>query len=308
MSVRAADAPSSAEPGRGRARGRGRNSGRGSGRPPLDPYADAPDHGPVRFLHRLNPLAKVAAPLPAIVALIVSRDVAVPLAFILLALALLLVGAQLRARALLALLVGLPLAAAVLAVSFSLWTDIGRVDSTAVLVEFGDYRYHVGALAVGTATSLRLVAILTLSLVAGLTSTGPDLVRALVQQLHVPYRVGYTALAAYRFVPRFGHELEVIRQAHRVRGMAPGRGPIAAVRRWLGYVVPLLAGGIRHAERVALAMDSRAFGAHRTRTERHLVPFRVRDVVFLAAFWLATAAVLVVGTLHPLPFPLLEST
>ena len=54
--------------------------------------------------------------------------------------------------------------------------------------------------------------------------------------------------------------------------------------------MPLLAGAIRHAERVALAMDSRAFGAYPDRTERRLVPFRARDVVFIAAFWLASAA------------------
>ncbi|MFB2585443.1 energy-coupling factor transporter transmembrane component T family protein [Herbiconiux liukaitaii] len=270
-----------------------------AGRGRVDPYAEAGDFGAVRFLHRLNPLAKVAAPLPAIVALVVSRDIAVPLAFIVLALALLLVGAHLGGRALLGLFVALPLAAAVLSVSFGVWTDPSRVDDTPVLLQLGDYRLHLGALAVGAATSLRLIAILVLSLLAGLTSTGPDLVRALVQQLHVPYRVGYTALAAYRFVPRFGHELEVIRQAHRVRGMAPGRGPLSAVRRWLGYVVPLLAGGIRHAERVALAMDSRAFGAHPTRTERHLVPFRTRDWAFMLLFWLATAAVLTTAPLLP---------
>jgi energy-coupling factor transporter transmembrane protein EcfT len=57
-------------------------------------------------------------------------------------------------------------------------------------------------------------------------------------------------------VPRFGHELDVIRQAHRVRGAHGGRGPFAAVARWWGYIVPLLAGAIRHAERVALAMDA----------------------------------------------------
>jgi len=91
-------------------------------------------------------------------------------------------------------------------------------------------------------------------------------------------------------VPRFGHELEIIRQAHRVRGAHGGRGPIAAVARWGGYVVPLLAGAIRHAERVALAMDARAFGAFPTRTERHLVPFRARDVAFVAAFWAASVA------------------
>lgn len=271
-------------------------------RGPVDPYADAPDYGPVRFLHRLNPLAKIAAPLPAIVVLVVSRDIAVPLAFLLIALVLLVVGAHLRGRAVLGLFVVLPVVAAVLALSFGLWTDASRVDTTPVLFQVGDYRFYLGSLAVGAATSLRLTAILVLSLLAGLTTSGPDLVRALVQQLRVPYRVGYTALAAYRFVPRFGHELEVIRQAHRVRGMAPGRGPVAAARRWLGYVVPLLAGGIRHAERVALAMDSRAFGAHRTRTERHLVPFRVRDRVFVIVFWLVTALVVTAGILRTLPF------
>jgi energy-coupling factor transport system permease protein len=117
-------------------------------------------------------------------------------------------------------------------------------------------------------------------------------VRATVQQLRVPYRIGYTALAAFRFVPRFGHELDVIRQAHRVRGSHGGRGPFAAVARWFGYVVPLLAGAIRHAERVALAMDARAFGAHPDRTERHLVPFRVRDTVFIVLFWTVSAALL----------------
>jgi energy-coupling factor transport system permease protein len=42
-------------------------------------------------------------------------------------------------------------------------------------------------------------------------------------------------------------------------------------------------------------MDSRAFGAHPTRTERHLVPLRVRDAMFTVAFWLVGAAVLVVA-------------
>lgn len=116
------------------------------------------------------------------------------------------------------------------------------------------------------------------------------MVRSMVQQLRVPYRIGYTALAAFRFVPRFGHELEVIRSAHRVRGMAGGRGPGAALRRNLGYVVPLLAGAIRHAGRVALAMDARAFGAGPRRTERHVVPFRVRDVVFTVLFWTVTVS------------------
>jgi energy-coupling factor transport system permease protein len=177
---------------------------------------------------------------------------------------------------------------------FALWVDASRVDTTAVVVQIGEWRLFAGALEVGFATALRLGAIITLALLSGLTTTGPDLVRAIVQQLRVPYRIGYTALAAFRFVPRFAHELDIIRQAHRVRGAHGGRGPFAAVARGVGYVVPLLAGAIRHAERVALAMDARAFGAYSDRTERYDVPFRIRDTVFMLLFWAVTVGIFIV--------------
>jgi energy-coupling factor transport system permease protein len=160
-----------------------------------------------------------------------------------------------------------------------------------LLLEVGDYHLYLGSLAVGFATALRLAGLVVLALIGGLTTTGPDLVRSTTQSLRVPYRVAYTALAAFRFVPRFRRDLEHIRNAHRVRGTGGRRGPIAAVRRFSESVVPLLAGAIRHAERVAFAMDARAFGAHPTRTERHVVPLRKRDVVFTVLFWGATAAI-----------------
>lgn len=256
----------------------------------VDPYAAGVSAAPVRFLYALNPLAKLGAPLPAMVLLVFVRDAATPLAFLVMSYAILLVGVRFTAR-LAAILVALPIGAAIIGVGFSIWTDPSRVDQSVVVLQLGGWTLYGGALEVGLATGLRIAAIVALTLIAGLSTTGPDLVRATVQQLRVPYRIGYTALAAFRFVPRFGHELEVIRQAHRVRGAHGGRGPFAAVARWFGYVVPLMAGAIRHAERVALAMDARAFGAYPDRTERHLVPFRARDVVFIAALWAASAGI-----------------
>lgn len=247
-----------------------------------DPYADLAARG--RFLLGLNPLAKLAAPLPAMIALVFVRDLVTPLAFIGLAYAVLVAGARLTPRVVLLLLVALPAAVALLGFGMAVWADASRVDQSEVVLTVGPWTLYGGALVIGLATALRLAAIIALALIAGLTTTGPDLVRASVQQLRVPYRVGYTALAAFRFVPRFGHELDVIRQAHRVRGSHGGRGPFAAIARWWGYLVPLLAGAIRHAERVALAMDARAFGAHTDRTERHLVPWRARDTAFTVAF------------------------
>ena len=258
----------------------------------FDPYAQRIEASPVRFLYALNPLAKLAAPLPAMIVLIFVRDAATPAAFLVLAYAVLLVGARFTRVLAGVLLLALPLGAMAIGFGFSLWTDASRVDDTPVFWQIGGWTLYQGALAIGFATGLRLAAIVALTLIAGLSTTGPDLVRASVQHLRVPYRIGYTALAAFRFVPRFGHELDVIRQAHRVRGSHGGRGPFTAVARWFGYVVPLMAGAIRHAERVALAMDSRAFGAYPDRTERHLVPYRVRDTVFIVLFWAASAAVL----------------
>jgi energy-coupling factor transport system permease protein len=257
----------------------------------IDPYARV--EAPSRFLYGLNPLAKLAAPLPAMVALVFVRDLVTPIVFIALAYVLVLAGARVTARLVLVLAVALPLGVLVLGLGMSVWTDPARVDHTVAVVSVGPWTLYGGALAVGFATALRLAAIVALALAAGVTTSGPDLVRSTVQQLRVPYRIGYTALAAFRFVPRFGHELDVIRQAHRVRGSHGGRGPFAALARWWGYIVPLLAGAIRHAERVALAMDARAFGAYPDRTERHLVPFRRRDVLFIGAMWIATAAILV---------------
>ncbi len=255
----------------------------------FDPYAQRAQASPVRFLYGVNPLAKLAAPLPAMVLLVFVRDAATPLAFLALSYAILLIGVTFTGR-LAAILVALPVGAAVVGLGFSLWTDASRVDQSVIVWQLGSWTLYGGALEVGMATGLRIAAIAALTLIVGLSTTGPELVRATVQQLRVPYRIGYTALAAFRFVPRFGHELDVIRQAHRVRGAHGGRGPFAAVARWFGYIVPLLAGAIRHAERVALAMDARAFGAYPDRTERHLVPFRKRDTVFIVLFWAVSAA------------------
>ncbi|MGO2684081.1 energy-coupling factor transporter transmembrane component T family protein [Microbacterium sp.] len=259
----------------------------------IDPYAPGVPASSRHFLNHLNPLSKVGAVVPAMVLLVFVRDLIAPLCFVILAYALILTGTRITSRTAALLFLAVPIGVVAIGFGFALWVDASGVDTTAPFMQIGGWTLFTGALQIGFATALRLAAILALALIGGLTTTGPDLVRASIQHLHVPYRIGYTALAAYRFVPRFGYELGVIRAAHRVRGSHGGRGPFAAIARGWGYIVPLLAGAIRHAERVALAMDARAFGAHPTRTERHLVPFRTRDWVFIAAFVAASALILV---------------
>lgn len=256
----------------------------------MDPFEAESPAPRWRYLHHINPLAKLAAPILPALGLLFVRDLATPIAFLALTYAVLLTGARMTRALAITLFVAFPVMILLTGIGFMIWIDPAAVGGDEV-VRIGSFSIVSGAIEQGYETALRLAAIIAVSLIAGVTTAGPDLVRAAVQHLKLPYRIGYTALAAYRFVPRFKHELSVIRAAHRVRGRRGGRGPFAAIARGWGYILPLMAGGIRHAERVALAMDSRAFGAYPTRTERYDVPLRRSDGVFLALFVAASIAI-----------------
>jgi energy-coupling factor transport system permease protein len=67
------------------------------------------------------------------------------------------------------------------------------------------------------------------------------------------------------------------------------------LRQLLGYAIPLLAISVRRAERVALAMDSRGFGARPDRTYFRTTTVTRSDVVF------AVGAVIALATIVALP-------
>ncbi|MET0672891.1 MAG: energy-coupling factor transporter transmembrane component T, partial [Microbacterium pygmaeum] len=144
----------------------------------VDPYADRVAAPPLRFLYGLNPLVKLLAPVPAMVLLVFVRDIATPSAFLALSYAVLLVGVNFTRRLAAILLLAVPLGILLLGVGFSLWTDAAQVDSTPVVAQLGAWTLYRGALEIGFASALRIVAIIALALPAGLSTTGPDLVRS----------------------------------------------------------------------------------------------------------------------------------
>ena len=95
----------------------------------VDPWAVEAPAG--RFLYGLNPLAKFAAPVPAMILLVFVRDIATPVAFIALAYAVLLAGARLSRRLALLLLVALASWAAALDVD---GVSVPDEDNATVLV------------------------------------------------------------------------------------------------------------------------------------------------------------------------------
>lgn len=254
----------------------------------------------------LNPLSKIAAVLPAMVFVALTTDVWTPLTLAGLALVVLLVFGRMSPARLFGALAPVALIVAGFLVFYPLVVRRELVAGTPIVLEAGGLVIHEGALLLGLTAGLRIFAFVALTMIFNLTTDAHDFARALVQQAHVPYRAGYAAMAALRFAPLLRHELSVIRAAHRLRGLGDAGSLRDRLEMFWRTAVPLLASAIRRAERAALAMDGRAFGAYPTRTDLHRMMFTRRDVLFVAGFWLLTALTVIalarLGLLGPLAF------
>lgn len=137
---------------------------------------------------------------------------------------------------------------------FNTLFGVANADPTSTtMFTLGPWRVTEEALQAGVGLGLRVVSIGAVGAVFALTTDSTRLVDALVQQAHVPERFAYGALAAYGAIPRFGADLANLRAARRLRGLRGSWHP--------RILVGLLVLAIRHGDRMALAMDARAFGS-----------------------------------------------
>lgn len=149
------------------------------------------------------------------------------------------------------------------------------------VARIGFFRLTAEAVAGGVGIGARVVAIVSTGAVFGLTTDSTRLVDSLVRQGHLPERFAYGALAAYQAIPRFAEDLLTLRQARRVRGLRTGWHP--------RLLVSLLVLAIRHGDRLALAMDARAFGS-RPRTSYRPIAWMPLDAVVALVAAVALAA------------------
>lgn len=147
----------------------------------------------------------------------------------------------------------------------------------------------------GIAIGLRGLAIGALSVVLVQTTDPTRLVVSLIRNARLPFRIGYALLAAYRFLPFFGEEVQRVRLAQRVRGELAPQGPLANVRATARSLVPLLSEAVRRASRTAVAMDARGFGAARQRTYLRETPIGAADLAFALACLAVGAAIIALG-------------
>jgi energy-coupling factor transport system permease protein len=242
------------------------------------------------FLHRRNPALKLLSALVMMAAAVLAFDPWTPLALLVVGLAALTIAGRVPLRAAARpLLVFLVLGAlGLLGANAFFYRPVGGHVPSA-LWQAGPLRLTAAGLRVGISLTLRMLAIAVVSIAFVATTPPTDLVLSLVQNARFPYRLGYGILVAYRFLPMWRTEMGVIRAAHRIRGVGRQRG-----QAWRRYAVPLLAGAIRKAERVATAMDSKAFGAARSRTYFRRMRVTAADWAMLAATVVVTAGILLV--------------
>lgn len=154
------------------------------------------------------------------------------------------------------------LAALAIGLSNMLFSVANGDPTTATLVQLGPWRIAEPAFVAGVGIMLRIAAIAAVGAVFALTTDSTRLADALVQQARMPARFAYGALAAYGAIPRFVEDLATLRQARRIRGLRAGWHP----RLFVGLLVL----AIRHADRMAVSMDARAFGAGPRTHYRHV--------------------------------------
>jgi energy-coupling factor transport system permease protein len=163
-----------------------------------------------------------------------------------------------------------------------LFAAVNQDPSAIEILRLGPFRVTEEAAGVGLGLGVRVLAVAAIGVVFGLTTDATRLVDSLVEQAKVPERFAYGALAAYQAIPRFAEDLSTLRQARRIRGLRGSWHP----RLLLGLLVL----AIRHGDRMALAMDARAFGSEPRSSYRE-----VRWTAFDGVVAVAAVAVLVLA-------------
>ncbi|MEW8972458.1 MAG: energy-coupling factor transporter transmembrane component T [Mesobacillus sp.] len=128
---------------------------------------------------------------------------------------------------------------------------------------------------------LRVLSFASFSLLFALTTNPIHFLLSLMQQCRLSPKIAYSIMAGYQFLPLIKEEFEIIRSAHRIRGAGRSITLLDKIRQIKQYAIPLLASGIRKAERTAIAMESKGFTGSRSRDFYKVIPISKKDWLLL---------------------------
>ncbi len=114
-------------------------------------------------------------------------------------------------------------------------------------------------------------------------TTSPDHLGLALEQTHVPYELVFAFTTAVRFVPVLAEEAQTIMDAQKARGLELERGNfLKRIRNYIPILIPLIVSAIRRSLELAEAMESRAWGATKKRTNLYALRMHGGDFILLA--------------------------
>jgi len=149
----------------------------------------------------------------------------------------------------------------------------------------------VDGVSVALGVSLRLLIVVCSALIL-LTGEARDYLLALVQ-CKVPYELAFMVMTAVHFLPILRGEAMDVYHAVQMRGTEIAKAGLGdKLRVYTRITLPIVAGAIKRAEQVSIAMEARAFRATPRRTFMRRLRLAPRDVASLIAVPLLAAAAL----------------
>ncbi len=141
-----------------------------------------------------------------------------------------------------------------------------------------------------TATNVESAAGLTLRFVVLIESfsvffltTSPDHLGLALEESHVPYEFSFAFTTAVRFVPVLAEEAQTIMDAQKARGLELEKGGLLKkIRNYVPVLIPLIVSAIRRSLELAEAMESRAWGATKKRTNLYVLKLHGGDYALIA--------------------------
>lgn len=131
------------------------------------------------------------------------------------------------------------------------------------------------------ALTLRFVVLVESFSVFFLT-TSPDHLGLALEQTHVPYELVFAFTTAVRFVPVLAEEAQTIMDAQKARGLELEKGNfLKRIRNYIPILIPLIVSAIRRSLELAEAMESRAWGATKKRTNLYALRLTKGDFALL---------------------------
>jgi energy-coupling factor transport system permease protein len=163
--------------------------------------------------------------------------------------------------------------------------------------------YHLTAPILESAGALTLrFVVLVESFSVFFLTTSPDHLGLALEESRVPYEFAFAFTTAVRFVPVLAEEAQTIMDAQKARGLELEKGGLLKrIRNYVPVLIPLIVSAIRRSLELAEAMESRAWGATKKRTNLYALKLQRGDYALIAITVGILVAAIYIRLFVPIP-------